>query len=113
MKLFFVLFAASLSLAVFAACCAAGEPVYSVKVGDFEVSMLSERQGEGDPKILIGASAEELKTFLPGGKFPNAVCVFLVRTPERTVLIDTGFGTHVAENMAALGAKPEDVDVLL
>lgn len=87
--------------------------VYTKKVGDFEVSMLSERQGEGDAKILIGTSPEDLQKFLPQGKFPNAVCVYLVKTPDRTYLIDTGFGTLLFENMKSLGVAPEDVDVLL
>lgn len=86
---------------------------FSTRVGGISVDTLPERQGEGNQDILIGASSEDIERYAPGGKFPNAVNVFLVRTQGQTVLIDTGFGTKVAENLASVGAKPEDVDVVL
>lgn len=86
---------------------------FSTRVGEVEVDMLSEAQREGNLDILIGATSDDIAKYVPTGKFPNAVNVFLVRTPKQTVLIDTGFGTKVADNMASFGVKPEDVGVVL
>ncbi len=97
-----------------AAFAAAGEKdVFSARVGEVKVDMLSEAQREGKLDILIGASSEDIAKYIPTGTYPNAVNVFLVRTPKQTVLIDTGFGTKVADNMASFGVKPGDVDVVL
>lgn len=87
--------------------------LFHTRVGDIRVDMLAEVQRMGKPDILIGASSEDMAKFLPSGTYPSAVAVFLVRTPNRTVLIDTGYGTKVAENMASCGVKPEDVDAVL
>lgn len=91
----------------------AEDRVFTIEVGDFKVSMLSERQREGDASILIGASEADIKKFIPGGKYPSAVSVFLIRTPDGVHLVDTGYGEKLYENMASLGIKPEDVDSLL
>lgn len=87
--------------------------IFSARVGEVKVDMLSEAQREGKLDILIDASSEDIAKYIPTGTYPNAVVVFLVRTPKQIVLIDTGFGTKVAENMASFGVKPEDVDVVL
>lgn len=89
------------------------DDISSVRVGDFEVHMLSERQRESDTSILIGASEADIKKFIPSGKYPSAVNAFLVRTPEALFLIDTGFGEKLFDNMAQLGVQAEDVDYLL
>lgn len=97
----------------FAGASYADDGVFTIDVGDFNVSMLSERQRESDTSILIGASDADIKKFIPDGKYPSAVSVFLIRTPDGVHLVDTGYGERLFENMAALGVKPEDVDSLL
>lgn len=97
----------------FAGASYAADGVFTVTVGDFEVSMLSERQREGDTSILIGASDADIKKFIPSGKYPSAVSVFMIRTPEGVYLVDTGYGEKLYENMASLGVKPGDVTGLL
>lgn len=87
--------------------------VFTYKVGAFEVSLLSEGQQKGRKDILIGASSEILQKYAPDGTFPNAVNTFLVRTPKQLILIDTGFGTKLFDNMKSLGVNPEQIDVVL
>lgn len=91
----------------------ASENTFTTRVRAYQVSMLSERQREGDASILIGASGQDLDKFIPGGKYPSAINIFLIRAPEGTYLIDTGFGEKLVENLAALGVEPEDIDALL
>lgn len=96
-----------------ASLCFASDTVVTVRVGDIEVSMLSERQRDSDTSILFGASAADIKKFIPTGKYLSAVNVFLIRSLEAVYLVDTGFGEKLFENMAGLGINAEDVDYLL
>ena len=84
-----------------------------IMVGGIRVDALSEQQREGSPGILIGASSDDIARYIPTGSYPMAANVFLVRTPDRTVLIDTGYGRNVEANLASLGLKPEDIDAVL
>lgn len=101
-----------LSCHTVSAATAPGE-VFRTQVGDIRVDMLPEVQRMGKQDILLGVSSEDIAKFIPSGTYPSAVAVFLVRTPNRTILIDTGYGTKVAENLAFCGVKPEDIDAVL
>lgn len=83
------------------------------KIGKFEISTLSESQGNGNTKILIGATPEMVEEYLPDGTFPNATNAFLVKTPEHTILVDAGFGRQLFDNLKALNVTPEQIDIIL
>ncbi|MDR3331718.1 MAG: MBL fold metallo-hydrolase [Synergistaceae bacterium] len=91
----------------------AADDVFRTTVGDLKVSMLSEAQREGGIDILIGASDQDVKKFIPSGKYLNAVAAYLVQSPEGAILIDTGYGTNLESNMRAVGVSPGDVRHLL
>jgi len=68
------------------------------------------------------AAAEQLKqeAFLPAGPLRTAVNAFLVQSPGRTMLVDTGSGMaggptmgRLLPHLDAAGVRPEDVDRLL
>jgi glyoxylase-like metal-dependent hydrolase (beta-lactamase superfamily II) len=86
--------------------------IFSHKVGDIEVTLLSETQGMAKSNILIDATPEMFKKYAPDGTFPNAVNTFLLRTPENIILVDAGFGSKLFKNMQSLGVKPEQVNIL-
>jgi glyoxylase-like metal-dependent hydrolase (beta-lactamase superfamily II) len=93
---------------------AAEDPnVYRYRVGAFEVVLLSEGQSQGSGGTLIGADEEMMKKYVPGGTYPTAVNAFLVRTPERVILVDTGFGRELFKNMKSVGVDPESIDAVL
>lgn len=87
--------------------------VFKYKVGAIEVSLLSEGQSEGKTAVLTSPVPGALEKYAPGGTFATAVNTFLVKLPGRTILIDTGFGRKLFDNMASLGVKPEQVDAVL
>lgn len=91
----------------------AAQDVFTIDIGDFKVSMLSERQRESDSSILIGMSDAEARALIPSGKYPSSVSAFLIRAPHGVYLVDTGFGEKLFQNMASLGVEPEDVTCLL
>ena len=87
--------------------------VYKYKVGAFEVCLLSEGQGTGKSSIFVGATPEMIQKCVPDGTFPNSCNVFLIRMPGKTILVDTGYGRNLFDNMKSLGVVPEQVDIVL
>jgi len=87
--------------------------VFTYKVGDCEVSMLSEVQQSIKPGLLIGATPEMLQECAPDGVIPNATVAYVIRMPEKIVLVDAGMGINLFDNLFSLGIKPEEVDAVL
>jgi glyoxylase-like metal-dependent hydrolase (beta-lactamase superfamily II) len=92
---------------------ALAQNVFTHKVGDCEVSMLSEVQQNIKHNLLIGATSEMLEECAPDGIIPNAMCAYVIRMPNKIVLIDAGIGTNLFDNLFSLGIKPEEVDIIL
>jgi glyoxylase-like metal-dependent hydrolase (beta-lactamase superfamily II) len=91
----------------------ADPPFFSWKTGAFQVHMLVENRGQGRPQILIGASAAQLELYFPGGTYQSETNTFLIRGPNTTVLIDTGFGGALFEALRLLRVEPAEVDAIL
>ena len=88
--------------------------VESLQIGKMKISVLNERQSsDGNPSILLGASSQDIKRYIPEGGYASSVNAFLVKTPKSVILVDAGFGTRLFENMESLGVKAQDVDVVL
>ncbi|MDR0690162.1 MAG: MBL fold metallo-hydrolase, partial [Spirochaetaceae bacterium] len=92
---------------------AAEEGVFSYKVGRFEVFMLVENRGQGRSSLLIGADPGAVETYLPGGTYWSETNTFLIRTGDRIILVDTGFGGALFDRLKALGVDPAQVDAVL
>ena len=106
-----VLFA--LGICVLSLCHAQNSNIFSYKVGDYEVILLSEGQSDNKPDKLIGATPEILRETVPGGTYKSAVNTFLVKTTDKTYLVDTGFGRNLWANLNAVGISPEQIDVVV
>ena len=86
---------------------------YKTKNGN-EIILLSEGQRQGQPNILIGASQKMLDETMPSGSYPSATNAFLVRTKTgENVLIDTGHGRELFNNLKQHGVTPEMIDAVL
>lgn len=86
---------------------------FSHRVGDYEIYLLSEGQSEGCSRIFIQAPPEAVKRYTPDGNYPTAVNAFLIKTPDRTILVDAGFGKFLFENLKSLDITPESIDTVL
>ena len=86
---------------------------YTYKVGEYEVILLSEGQQNSRPTILIGATPEQVAKAMPDGTYASAVNAFLVRTPQTIILVDTGFGRKLFDNLSSVGVSPEDINEVL
>jgi glyoxylase-like metal-dependent hydrolase (beta-lactamase superfamily II) len=89
------------------------ETVITYAVGDFRVSTLSEGGRAGQSSLLKGAAPEMLQKYLPDGTFPLEVQAFLVRTPDKNILIDAGYGTNLYKNLQSIGVAENRIDVVL
>ena len=85
---------------------------FSVKVGDYTVYLLSEGQREGNTGILVGATPEMIAKAIPNGTYPMATNCFLVRTPDKNFLIDTGFGRLLFGQLESLGLNAGEIDAV-
>jgi glyoxylase-like metal-dependent hydrolase (beta-lactamase superfamily II) len=83
------------------------------QAGEFTVSILSEGGRQGNASLLKGATDEQIKKYLPDGSFPLETQVFLVRTPERNILVDAGYGINLFKNLTSLGLSENQIDVIL
>jgi glyoxylase-like metal-dependent hydrolase (beta-lactamase superfamily II) len=87
--------------------------VITYAVGDFRLSTLSEGGHEGQSNMLKGATPEMLQKFLPNGTFPLEVQVFLLRTPDKNILIDAGYGTNLFKNLHSLDVAEDQIHIVL
>jgi glyoxylase-like metal-dependent hydrolase (beta-lactamase superfamily II) len=98
--------------------------VYRLKVGAFEVTVLSDGNLAIDRPMFAGdaAGADKLlsSAFLPAGAIPTCVNEWLVNTGDKLVLVDAGGGTSFAPslgkmhgNLAVAGVDPAAVDAVV
>jgi glyoxylase-like metal-dependent hydrolase (beta-lactamase superfamily II) len=97
---------------------------YRFKVGEFEVTALSDGALEIDPALYAKADKAEAQALLEAArrtppKVPTSVNAYAVNTGNALVLIDTGtanaFGPGLGKlpvNLAAAGIDPATVDVV-
>ncbi|MDR1419764.1 MAG: MBL fold metallo-hydrolase [Treponema sp.] len=90
----------------------ADENIFAWKTGDFEVYTLVENRGPGRQGVLVGAAAADVERYLGGG-FQSQTNAFLIKASGRIVLVDTGFGAALFDNLKALGVNPGQVDAVL
>ncbi|MDR1950248.1 MAG: MBL fold metallo-hydrolase [Spirochaetaceae bacterium] len=87
--------------------------IVSGKIGGFEVYMLVENRGQGRPSILIGVDEVLQRRYIPRGSYESETNTFLIRGPDKTIVVDTGFGGAIFDSMKTLGVNPVDVDAVL
>jgi glyoxylase-like metal-dependent hydrolase (beta-lactamase superfamily II) len=98
--------------------------VYRLKVGAFEVTVLSDGTVPLETKLFTGKpdGAEKLLdgAFLPHDKIPTSVNEWLVNTGDKLVLVDVGtsntFGPtlgRMPKNLAAAGVDPAAIDAVI
>ncbi|MDR3339412.1 MAG: MBL fold metallo-hydrolase [Candidatus Symbiothrix sp.] len=68
--------------------------------------------GAGNTQTLIGVTPELIQKYLPDG-FRTEVNAFLVKTPEKTILIDAGLGQGLSKNLKTLNVQAGQIDIIL
>lgn len=88
-------------------------PIKTIKVGEFTVHLLSEGDRAGKTEVLLDPNSENLAKYLPDGKYTSAVNAFLIITPDKKILVDTGLGKQLPNHLKNLNIDPNEIDVVL
>lgn len=107
MKHIITIVAMSLALTVTA------QNTFSHKSQNAEVILLSEGQRVSNTNNLIGLTPEMIAEVAPQKTFPGATNAFLIRSGGKNILVDTGHGRELINNLKAFGVSPQDIDVIL
>jgi glyoxylase-like metal-dependent hydrolase (beta-lactamase superfamily II) len=109
-----------LFLVLFASVLAGGfamenDGIFTMQVGQFEVTMLVESEREGSTAIIPSAGADILARNIPAAGFRHTANAFLVRSPSQTILVDagTGAGGVLLNKLQSIGVEPANVDTIL
>jgi glyoxylase-like metal-dependent hydrolase (beta-lactamase superfamily II) len=100
------------------------EPMGKITVGDIKVVVLSDAYRDLDAKLFLAADPGQeaaVRQAYPSGKTRSSLNVFLIKTGERLVLVDTGGGSLLGPGagklpavLALTGFTPADItDVIL
>ena len=110
--LFLIFIAFSMSNAM-AQVAAGEESVITFPLGSYQISTLSEGGGSANASMLSGTTDEMLKKYLPDGTFQIQTNAFLVKTEDKNILIDAGYGRNLSANLKYIEVTEEKVDVIL
>lgn len=97
----------------------AGPGFFSFKVGKIEVIAMQDAAIEMDSQLVKNGDPAVLKKLMPEGKLPASVNAFVIRTGEKTILVDAGLGDGTAgkgkllECMKAARIAPADIDTVV
>jgi glyoxylase-like metal-dependent hydrolase (beta-lactamase superfamily II) len=90
------------------------------EVGKTTVWAIADSISERDMGVFPDADQETISKYVPSGKCPSAVMVFLVKTGNEMVMIDAGMGAPSGERMSRLfdglkeiGVNPEEITIVL
>ena len=99
---------------------AEGAQVAEFSVGKATVWAIADSTGDREAGVFPDADPEALAQYMPTGRVPSAVMVFLVKTGDETILIDTGMGapsgergSRLDEGLKQIGVAPEEITVVL
>ncbi|MDR0421207.1 MAG: MBL fold metallo-hydrolase [Prevotellaceae bacterium] len=113
MKKYFTLSLLFVSIMVTTVTAQENANIFKFVIGNFEITTLSEGQQKGVSSILIDVSSEIIEKYAPDGTFPSACNAFLVKTSDKKILVDAGFGRNLFENLNSQNVTPEEIDVIL
>ncbi|MDP3451862.1 MAG: MBL fold metallo-hydrolase [Bacteroidales bacterium] len=79
-----------------------------------EIVLLSEGQRVSNINNLIGLTPQIIAETAPENSVPGATNAFLIRTAGgKNVLVDTGHGRELFNNLKSVGVSPDKIDALL
>jgi len=94
---------------------AARTRIVTRSVGNIEVNLIAETMGEGRgrPPRFVNAEDSVIRQYIPDGAVESEVNMFAVKTPEGTIVIDTGLGAGIQEGLQRLRVDPAEVAAVL
>lgn len=102
----------SLALSV-SAIAAVAQNLFTYKVGEYEVTLLSDGANKGRAELLIGATPEMIQETMPDSTYATAINYFLVKFAGKNYLIDTGLGKNIEANLYRAGVSPDEIHEII
>lgn len=84
--------------------------IYKIKIGDFNLTLLSNGLTTGSPLILINLTDKIIEETIPEKSFSMATNAFLLQTPTKNILIDTAYQANLFTNLELLNIKPSEIN---
>ena len=89
-------------------------------VGKVSVWAIADSTGVRGMSIFPDADMEVISQYVPSGMAPSSIMVYLVKTENETILIDTGLGapsgeraSRLDEGLERIGVTPEEITMIL
>ncbi|MDR3343296.1 MAG: MBL fold metallo-hydrolase [Treponema sp.] len=82
-------------------------------VGLLEVYLITEGERQGSPPRFVNANPRLIETYIPNGTVNSATNMFVVKTADGIVIIDTGYGAGILEGLQTLQIDPENVAAVI
>ncbi|MFA7172522.1 MAG: MBL fold metallo-hydrolase [Kiritimatiellia bacterium] len=105
-----------ISMALLASSTVAGDlppSTFEYSLGAATVTTLVEQQQTISKEKLVGATDKMLGRYAATGGVSNAINAFLVCAHDKRVLVDTGLGLKLYENLSAIGVQADEIDAVL
>ncbi|MDD2599236.1 MAG: MBL fold metallo-hydrolase [Kiritimatiellae bacterium] len=105
-----------ISMALLASSTVAGDlppSTFEYSLGAATVTTLVEQQQTISKEKLVGATDKMLGRYAATGGVSNAINAFLVCAHDKRVLVDTGLGLKLYENLSATGVQADEIDAVL
>jgi len=94
--------------------------VAKFSVGKISVWAIADSTGDRDMSVFPDAGPDVISQYVPSGKCPSAIMVFLVKTENEMILIDAGLGapsgdraSRLGEGLKRIGVTPEEITLIL
>ncbi|MDR1919975.1 MAG: MBL fold metallo-hydrolase, partial [Tannerellaceae bacterium] len=82
----------------------------------WQTATLAAQSGSEESVMTFDLDAFQLSVLAeeqPDSAHPGAVNAFLLRMPDKTILVDAGYGRKLFDHLQSLELSPEDIDLVL
>ena len=90
--------------------------VQKFRIGEATVWAIADSTGDRDMGVFAGADPEVVRRYVPSGRAPSAIMVFVVQREGETIMIDAGLGagaSRLSSGLARAGIDPARIDLIL
>lgn len=94
----------------------ASDGVKTFKVGEATIWAIADSISERDLSVFPTDTPDIAQKYVPEGKTPTAIMVFLIKFGDHLILVDTGLGgpaSYMLPGLEQAGFAPEDVTAVL
>lgn len=86
---------------------------FAASASQVEIIELVDRRGENDTSLLVGATEEQIKEYLPERILQSQILAFLVKFQGNSILFDAGLKDgHIVKELAKNNINPEDIKII-